>query len=803
MWNDLKFALRQLRKSPGFTLAAVLTLAIGIGANTAVFSLVHAILLRQLPFNEPARVATLKDYGNLCSVGICSFFASPNDPAGSFHAGENTIHSFSHVAEYSRQSANFSGSGISAQRLAVTEVSSHFMDVLGVNPLLGRNFQDGEDIPGHDAEMLISYHLWQTAFGGSPAVIGRSIHLNGHLFTVIGVAPQGMSFPEESELWTPTLFDSHLSLRDEGAFMTPTIARLRDGVTMRQGQAELDTLYAARNKQQGAEGRPVLVSIASALTKQIRPALLMLSGAVLLVLLIACANVAGMMLARATDRRAELTIRAALGASRGWLMRQQFVESLALALCGGVAGVVCALGLVRLIYLMRPAALAGFPQPSIELPVLLYTLAVSVATGLLFGIAPAWFAGKQEPGGVLKSGQWRSSRGGSRLHRVLVCSEIALAIVLLTGAGLLIRTMRNLSATPLGFEADHLLTFSITVHGGPYEADGHWTEAVHSFQSRVLEGLRGLPGDMSAAGVNKVPMGKGMGMLLPLKSTNGTTIATLFRTSTPGYFRTMGIPLLQGRDFAESDGAHAPKVAIISRDLAQKLWPGQSPIGRQLTCPWTCGKSGATVIGVAAPVRNFGARGKFYPAYYLPYNQYDLPNMTFVLLTKQDPRDLIPAVRDVVARVDPSQPIFHLETMRELSTDTESLARMEWFVLSIFGFLALLLAATGIYAMISYTVARRTHEIGLRMALGAERVDIARAVFMDTIRMNLIGAAVGLLGAVWMGRVLQSALYGVSASDPATMVAAVALFLAVSLLAAFVPARRAASIDPMVALRNE
>lgn len=373
MLNDLKFALRQLRKSPGFTVAVVVTLALGIGVNAAVFSLVHAILLRQLPFAAPARIVAIQNYGNLCSVGICSFFASPNDPAGSFHAGENSIHSFSHVAEYSRQSANFSGDRIAAQRLAVTEVSSHFMDVLGVDPLLGRNFRNDEDVPGHDAEALISYHLWQTAFGGSPSVIGRSIHLNGHLFTVIGVLPQGISFPEESELWTPTLFDSHLSLRDEGAFMTPVIARLRDGVTMRQAQAELDTLYAARNKQQSAGGRPVLVSIASALTEQIRPALLMLTGAVLLVLLIACANVAGLTLARATDRRAELTIRAALGASRGWLMRQQFVESLVLALIGGAAGVACAQGLVRLIYVVRPAALAGFPQPTIEASVLLYT----------------------------------------------------------------------------------------------------------------------------------------------------------------------------------------------------------------------------------------------------------------------------------------------------------------------------------------------------------------------------------------------------------------------------------------------
>jgi putative ABC transport system permease protein len=265
----------------------------------------------------------------------------------------------------------------------------------------------------------------------------------------------------------------------------------------------------------------------------------------------------------------------------------------------------------------------------------------------------------------------------------------------------------------------------------------------------------------------------------------------------------MGIALLRGRDFAESDGARAPKVAIITRDLAQKLWPGQSPIGRQLMCEWNCGKSGATVIGVVAPVRSFGARAKFYPAYYLPYSQSNLPSMTFVLRTRQDPPDLIPAVRNVVARIDPSQPIFDLETMRGLSADMESLARMERFVLSIFGVLALVLAATGIYGTISYSVARRTHEIGLRMALGAERVDIAQAVLTDTIRMSLIGSAIGLVGAVWMGRVLQSVLYGVSARDPETMVAATALLMAISVLAGLVPARRAASVEPMEALRNE
>ncbi len=800
IFDGLKFALRQLRRSPGFALTAVLTLGLGIGANTAIFSLVHAILLKELPFPDAARVVTLKE--GLCGVGICA--GESKNAAADFHAQEGSIHSFRWVAEYVGLSANLSGYGIPSQRLAVTEVTAHFLDVLGVKPALGRGFASDEDVPGKDAVALISYRLWQDAFRGDEGILGRDIALNAHRFKVIGVLPREMDFPAQSAVWTPTIFDSNLAMREEGGFFTPALARLNDGVSMKQAQAELTALYRANAKgNANAEDQPVLTSIAAELTEKIRPALLMLMGAVSLVVLIACANVAGLMLVRTAGRRTELAVRAALGASRGWLMRQQLVESVAIALCGGVCGVACAQGLLRLLYAMRPTDLVGFPQPAMSMPVLIYTAAISVATGLLFGMAPAWFAGRQDPGEALKSGQWRSSAAGSRLQRVLVCGEVALAVVLLAGAGLLMRTMQKIGAQPLGFSTDHRLTFSVTLHGAPYETkEATNPEAIGVFRTAVMDGLRGLPGVVSVAAVNGIPLRQATEMLLPAKTGEGKVVSALPRVATQGYFATMGIPMLEGQDLADSYSSGSPKVAVVTRDLADKLWPGKEPVGQELQCPWYCGH-GATVIGVIAAQRIFGARVNSYPAFYVAYSETEDAAMTFVMRTTQDPRSLMSVVRDVVAKVDSSQPVFHLETMHELSDDRESLVRMESFALSVFGCAAIALAAIGIYGTISYSIARRTREIGLRMALGAERVDVARAVMIGSARITLIGSTLGLAGALGLGHLLKSAVFGISEYDPSTLSAVIVMFFGVAAIAALIPARKAASVDPAEALRSE
>lgn len=800
MLADLRFALRQLRKSPGFTLTAVLTLALGIGANTAVFSLVNAILLRQLPFKDASRVVTLSD--GLCPIGICLGIGQKN-PAGEFHAREHSLRSFQYVAQYTAQAANFSTVSAMAMRVPVTEVSAHFLDALGVQPVVGRGFHAEEDLPGQDTVAVISYRLWQSAFQGRADVLGRSIDLNAHRFTVIGVVPRGVDFPKQNDVWIPTIFDGSMAMREEGAFFTPAIMRLADGVSMQQAQGELTALYNANTEPRADRGDPPrLESIAANLTERLRSTLLMLSGAIALVMLIVCANMAGLMVARASERRIELAVRAALGASRATLMRQQWVESLAIALCGGMCGIACASGFLQLLYSLRSQALSEFPVPSLSMPVLFYTLLIAVLTGLLLGMAPAWLAGRQDPGEALKSGQWKSSVESSRLQRALVVGEVALALILLTGAGLLIRTMQKMGEIQLGFRTDHLLTFSVTLHGAPYEEKDHSTVAISNFQRRVLEGLRGLPGVVDAAGIDGIPLRNAPEMLLPAKSSDGHLAAALPRYSTPRYLATMGIPLLEGRDFAESDDKTSPKVAIVTRDLADILWPGKEAIGQQLQCSRHCDK-GATIIGVAASQHSFGARETAYPIYYLSSGQKDVEAMTYVLRTKLNPDVLEQAVRATVAKVDVKQPVFHLVTMDELLNDSESLVRLEQLTLSIFAALAVLLAAIGIYGTIAYTVSRRVREIGLRMALGAQQERIAWSVLLDSFKLTAWGSAIGIVGAVGLSRLLRSSVFGVSTHDPLTLVAALVIFLGISTVAAWIPARRAASVDPIEALRSE
>lgn len=801
MLADLRFALRQLRKSPGFTLTAVLTLALGIGANTAVFSLVNAILLRQLPFKDASRVVTL-DVG-LCGIGICEDSQSKN-PVGEFHSQENSLRSFQYVSEYSHTFASLRANGAPAERIPVTEVTAHFFDALGAQPMLGRSFRDSEDFPGQDEVVILSYRLWQSVFHGRANILGSSILLNAHPFTVIGIAPHGVDFPDKSDAWAPTALDMQAGIREEGAFLPAAIMRLADGASLRQAQAEV-TAHDESKKHHGGilSDHPQLQSIAENLTASLRPALLMLSGAVALVMLIVCANVAGLMVARASEQRAELAVRAALGATHAVLMRQQWIFSVMIALCGGVCGIACAAGLLHLLYALRTPALAGTAEPPLAIPVLVYTILLSVLTGLLFGLAPAWLAAKQDPGEALKTGQWKSNAGSSRLQRALVCGEIALALTLLAGAGLLVRTMQKMGEIQLGFETSRLLTFSVTLHGTPYIARTPAAPpAVVNFEQRVMEKLRALPGVSSVAGVDAVPLRDAPEMLVFVTRQGGDRTAAMPRRSTPGYFATMGIPLLEGRDFAESDNTTSPKVVIVTRDLADKLWPGREAVGQQLQCFWGCDK-GATVIGVVASQKSFGVRNQGLPIYYTSAMQINTPAMTYELRTRLDSEALEQSVRAAVASVDATQPVFHLVTMKELLDDSESLEKLERLTLSVFSMLAVLLAAVGIYGTIAYSVNRRTREIGLRMALGARREDISRAVLIDSLKLTIFGCALGVAGALGLGHFLQSAVFGISTHDPLTLIAALVVFAGVSSAAAWIPASRAASVEPMEALRSE
>jgi putative ABC transport system permease protein len=800
-WRDLRFALRQLRKAPGFTAAALLTLALAIGANAAVFTVVHAVLLKRLPFDEPARVLHVE---NGYAVGLSLDTASKSYEA-SFNNAASSLKTIDAAAMYSSSGVSVDwGNGVSS-RARATETSARLLDVLGVNVQIGRGFEAGEDIPGSDHVVLIGDAIWRGMFQADRDVLGRTLKINGTAFTIAGVLPRGVDFPEKTELWTPTIFDEQSSLREGGAFFTQVIARMRRGVTMDQVRAEFHARALHGRIARLTEPQiPVLTPISMELTKLIRSSLLMLIGAVSIVLLIACANIACLMLVRAAGRRAEFAVRAALGASQSRLIRQQIVESILIGLGGGVLGIECAQIALRLLYVFRPAVLDSFARPAMDLPVIAFTALLGVATGLVFGIAPAWTAARENPSAALKTGVWRSSSSISRLRKVLVAGEIALAFVLLTGVGLLVRTIANMSIVPLGFETQGRLTFSVSLHGTPYDVDGHTTPAVVAFYTRVLGDVSALPGVTAVAAVSNPPLDTRADMLLGVSSdtANVKPTAAAPRFVSSGYFSAMGIPIAEGRDFSPQDTRTSGRVVIITRDLAEKLWPNEHAVGHKMRCLWYC-KETPTVVGVVAQSRRYGPRGGTFPEYYMPYTQQDWSFMTFVVKAQGDPTRLAPALRRVLARIDPTQPAYDLRTMQDRLNENESLVRFELFVLSGFGVISVALALIGLHGVASYTVTQRTREIGLRIALGAQRRKIQWAVLRENGLLALAGGTVGMLASLALTQLLSSVLFGVHARDPLTLGLIFVLFVAMALVASFLPALRAASVNPIEALRAE
>jgi len=802
VWTDARYAIRQLRKSPGYALTAILTLALAIGVNSAVFSLVHAILLRELPFDQPSQVFHLENNAGLSfDFGSHEFKVSFDNAARSFH----TIDS---AAVYSTSGVNVDwGRGVS-ERVEATEASAHFLDVLGVKPQLGRGFEPEEDIPGNDQVVLISDAFWRGSLAADPGALGRPIRINGFLFTIIGVLPARMDFPAKTALWTPTIFDSHTYLREGGAFFTSTIVRVKAGVTTDQlrGEFRARALHSSGTaKEQPDAEMPILTPIAAELTRSIRSSLLTLSGAVGFVLLIACANIAGLLLVRTAERRAEFALRAALGAARVRLLGQQLVESTLLALCGGALGILCAHAGLRLLYVFRPAALNAFDRPSIDGTVLAFSAGLAILTGLGFGIVPAWLASREDPVSALKAGVWRATPAGTRLRKALVAGEIGLALVLLIGAGLLLRTMANISKVPLGFDTQGILSFSVSLHGEPYISAETTTLQINSFYSGVLDRLRNLPGVAAVAAISIPPLENGHAeMLLPITpdAPKMQPIPAAPRFASSGYFGVMGIPILKGRDFSLQDTRTSSSVVIVSRDLSDRLWPGQDPIGHKLHCLWYC-KQPPTVIGVVAPGRRFGPRSDPLAEYFMDYLQRDWPYMTFLLRTQSDPAALTPAVHHAVAAIDPTQPVYEIETMQQKLNDNESLLRFQLFTLSVFAVFSALLACIGLYGVISSTVTQRTREIGLRIALGAQRSAIQASVLRETAALALAGAGIGILASLALARLLAAILFQTSPHDPLTLGAVSGLLIAIALLAGSIPAYRAASIDPMQALRTE
>ena len=815
LWKDLRYGLRMLAKSPGFAAVAVLILALGIGANTAIFSVVNAVLLRPLPFPDSGRIVMVweLDPNREVTRGIAS--------AAEFLDWRKQNHVFSHISAWRAWFYNLTGHGEPEQVLGI-RASFDFFDVLGVHPALGRAFLPEEETPGRDQVVIISDVLWVQHFGADPRVIGQSILIDDKPVIIIGVLPRGFSLAGTSRdfgVWMPMSFDTAQLRRGDHTVLVT--ARLKPGVTIPQAQAEMVAIMHGLQEQYHVdEGLGVhLVRMQDDQNLKIRPALLVLLGAVALVLLIACVNVANLLLARGAARQRELSIRTALGARRTRLIRQLVTESLLLSLLGGVLGLLVAFGGIRLLLFLLSATSSYGELPHhdrihIDAATLVFTFAISILTGILFGLAPALQTSRTDISETLKeSGRGSAGMHNNRMRSALIVSEVALALVLLIGAGLLIRSFRALLAMNMGFNPENVLTMQAWL------PDSHYPESyqVTSFYRQTLERLRTVPGVTSASAINFLPLSgwsditdffiEGRSTPVP-----GHEYVGQYRVISPGYFQTMAIPLKQGRDFSETDTDGAPGVAIVNETLAQRYWPGEDPVGKHIKInmlnsqgPWRPQIKDAwlTIVAIAGDVRDWELGENKVGQVYISYLQNPSRLMKFAIRTASDPASLASGARQAVLDVDRNQPVTDVRTMAQFLDDAYAQHRTNMFLLGTFSALALVLAAVGIYGVMSYAVAQRVHEIGIRMALGAEPRDVLRLIIGQGLRLTLLGVALGVAGSLAAGHWLASLLFGVQATDPLTYVGVAFLLVGVAFLACYIPARRAMRVDPMIALRYE
>jgi predicted permease len=804
-WRDVRYGIRSLARTPAFTAAAVVALALGIGATTAIFSVVDAVLLRPLPYHDPDRLAVVLHGGR-----------NPVSPAN-FLDWQRQASTFERMGAAEYWAPNLTGPERPERTLAV-RLTSAVLPLLGVRPLLGRVLATEAERVG-EREVVLGYRLWQRRYAGDAGVIGRPITLDGETHTVVGVMPRGFEFPPfwalGAELWAPLPLADRPASRNARSLRV--FARLRPGVSLDEARAEVATVTARLDQQAPGTNRDVEVrALGEMVVGNVRSALLVLLGSVGFMLLIACANVAHMLLARATARQKEMALRAALGATRARIVRQLLTESVLLALMGGAAGLVLASAVLRVLVAIGPSGLHRLDTAALDGRVLAATMAVSLLTGILFGLAPALQASRRDLTGCLREGE-RSGTAGlarQRLRRLLMGSELALSLVLLVGAGLMIRTFVALRAVDPGFEARHVLTAVVSTTGSGASAPGRRV----AFFRQVLEEARRLPGVVSASAANHLPLGGDTwgrsfhveGRPLPAP---GEGRSAIYRVALPGYFRTMGLPLLRGRDFGDTDHLGAPGVVIVNHRLAERHWPGEDPIGKRITLDnpsedpeWL------TVVGVSgnAVTEDWVAPAQW--EVYLPYLQrrsyLEEPHshyayLTVVVRTTGDPALVAPALRSAIWSVDGNVAISSVRTMDEVVRRATSSPRFYLLLLATFAGVALALAAVGVYGVTSYSVARRRSEIGIRMALGARPADLLRMIVGEALVVAGAGAAVGLAAALALTRVMASLLYGVEPADPVTFAAVPVVLAVVALAATYVPARRATRIDPLAALRSE
>ncbi len=807
--QDSRYALRILLRSPGFTLVAVMALALGIGANSAIFSIVNAVILKPLPYEKPEQLVQL--WMRFTGIGI------PNDQnwvsAPEFVDLQHN-QSLSHIAAISSASFNINISG-TPERIDSAVVSTSFFPMLGVQAEIGRVFLPEEGQAGREHVVLLSDGLWRRRFGADPAAAGRKLVMNGQSYVIVGVLPRDFQLPSDAEVWTPLVFvRDDLSPNNRGSHGLQVIARIKPGLTLEQARADMETL-SYRIIEEHPEYpyrqfnfRVLMIPLLEQQVGDIKTALWVLMSAVGLVLLIACANVANLLLVRASSREREIAVRQALGVSRWRLIRQLLTESVILGMMAGVIGLFLGYWALRLLIALSATSFPRVAEAHMDIRVLAFTLLVSVATGILFGLAPA-FSSRHVTHDALKEGGrgGTAGTGSQRLRGVLVVAEMALSLTLLVGAGLLIRSFLRLQDVDTGFRTDGVLTMRIALPSQKYFKP----EQTRVFYRDLMDRIRRLPGVDAAGGVTGLPLtGTGWSGTTTVDTQavqpQDTTPEADQRPVLPGYFETMAIPLVRGRYFDQRDSEAAAPVAIIDESMAKTYWPNEDPIGkrikqggRQSRQPWR------TIVGVVRHVRYRTLESPSRVEFYWPYDQTSFPlgGMSLAIHTASDPRSLAGVVQRQVLAIDPDQPVYRIRTMAELASESMARRRLSMFLLAIFAGIALALAAVGIYGIMSYSVAQRAHEVGIRMALGARSADVVRMVLGQSLWLTVAGILAGLAGSLALTNFLSSLLFNIKATDPVTFLLVALILALVALVASFVPAYRATTVDPVDALRQE
>jgi putative ABC transport system permease protein len=820
VFRDIKVAVRMMVKNPGFSIVVILTLALGIGANTAIFSVVNAILLRPLAYKDSARLVNV--WGKFDKQGIPRNAISEPE----YWDLRDRIQSFSELGAYSLgSSSNLTSNDSPPIQVSTPAATASLLRILGVTTTLGRTFNAEEDQPGRDHEALVSFALWKSQFGGDPLIVGKSIQLDGQPYAIIGVLGKDFSLGGKHDLWVPLGLD-RTKPQDRGSHYLRITARLKPGVGLPQVTAEMDSFAAQLALEYPQKYIPgsgwgmFVIPLKEQIVGNVRPALLVLLGAVAFVLLIACVNVANLLLAQASTREKELSIRAAMGAGRGRIIRQFVTESMVLATAGGALGLFLSYWGVYALRTLVPDNFPRMDEVRVDPLVLAFTLGISLLTGLIFGLAPAWHVGRANLQDALKeTGQSSSAaKGTRRLRGGLVESEIALAMLLLVGAGLLIRSFQHLLEVNPGFEPQHLLSMRLSPPSKAYP-DG---APLNTFYQQVMNRVKAIPGVQAAGAVSELPLSDSYSSgttfveqtsvadiprYAPLN--NLAFIEADYRTAAPGYFEALQIPLVRGRFLTDGDGSDTPMVAVVDRDFAHRFWPNEDAIGKRIAIN-TVPKSNppipqwCTVVGVVGHVKNYGPDVDGREQTYFPLAQSPFfRSMYLAVRTTLEPASVTRAIRQQVLAVDKNMPIYEVNTMDRLLSNSVVQPRLNLTLLVTFAALALVLAAVGIYGVMAYTVTQRTHEIGIRMAIGAQTGDVLKQVLAEGARLAVIGLAIGLAGSLAATRLIATMLFGVKPTDPLTFAAVAVILTSVTLAACYIPARRATRVDPMVALRYE